>query len=428
MTIGKVKFSQLPAQVETDLNPNTIFAVVNLGISKKATLTNVKNYLVTDGLATQAYVDSAINSLVGNAPAILDTLAELAAAIGNDGNFYLTIQNMVDDAVAGLFPTKSTNDLAEGANNLYFTQDRARSSISVDDPSGTLTYNNATGVFTFAAIDVPVLTVNGQTGDVVLDSDDIAEGAANLYFSEPRARASISAGTGVNYDSATGVMAIGQPVGVADSPDFQNIEVFFNTSTQTLTVTGTDQSDSPSTGAVVVLGGMGIAKNLNVGGDSNIGGDLTVDGDLAVGTITATTITHQGLVPTDGTNIDQIKTYTRSLRLITDWQDVGINASNLATGTYIVQVFANDIGAGGVNNNEYYSGIMSWYQGNTDSSDPQPTDEIPLHRAGGSNDGNLYLRTFRTATADTNDLKLQIYSNIEAASASNYVFKFRRVI
>jgi hypothetical protein len=422
MTIGKVKFSQLPAQVESELNPNTIFAVVNLGLSKKATLTNVKNYLITDGLATQAYVDSAINNLVGNAPAILDTLSELAAAIGNDGNFYVTIQNMVDSAVAGLFPTKSTNDLAEGANNLYFTTDRARSSISVVDASNTLTYDPATGVFTFSAVDVPVLTVNGQTGDVVLDSDDIAEGSSNLYFTTARARSSLSSGTGISYDDVTGVIAIGQPIAVSDSPTFQNMEVFFNTSTQTLTVEGTDQSTSTSTGAVVVSGGVGIQKNLNVGGNTTIGGNLTA------GAIITDTITHNGLVPTDGTNIDQIKTLTRSLRLLTSWQDVGINSSDLATGTYLVQIFANDLSAGGVNNNEYYSGIMSWYQGNTDSSDPQPTDEIPLHRAGGSNDGNLYLRTFRTATADPNNLKLQIYSNIEAASASNYVFKFRRVI
>lgn len=422
MTIGKVKFSQLPAQVEADLNPNTIFAVVNLGLSKKATLTNVKNYLVTDGLATQAYVDSAINALVGDAPAILDTLAELADAIGNDGNFYVTVQNIVDSSVAGLFPSKSTNDLAEGANNLYFTQDRARSSITVVDPSNTLTYDAASGVLTFSAIDVPVLTVNGQTGDVVLDSDDIAEGANNLYFNSERARSALSAGTGVTYDAVTGVIAIGQDVSINDSPSFQNIEAFFNTSTQTLTVVGTTESTSTSTGAVVVAGGVGI------GGDLNVGGDVDIDGELTVDVLNVGTLTHQGLEPTDGTNIDQIKTYTRSLRLLTEWQDVGINSSNLATGTYIVQLFANDTGAGGVNNNEYYSGIMSWYQGNTDSSDPQPTDEIPLHRAGGSNDGNLYLRTFRTASADSSDLKLQIYSNIEAASAANYVFKFRRVI
>jgi hypothetical protein len=40
------------------------------------------------GYATTTYVDTAISNLVGNAPAILDTLKEIADAIDNDPNFY----------------------------------------------------------------------------------------------------------------------------------------------------------------------------------------------------------------------------------------------------------------------------------------------------------------------------------------------------
>jgi hypothetical protein len=131
---------------------------------------------------------------------------------------------------------------------------------------------------------------------------------------------------------------------------------------------------------------------------------------------------------TEGTDIDQIKTITKSLTLTTDWQDTGIKSTDLSTGTYVVQLFANDTGSGGTNSNEYYSGTMSWYSGNTNSAMELPTDEIVLHRAGGSGDGALYLRTYRTPSADTSDLKLQIYSNTPNASAANYVFKFRRII
>ena len=129
-----------------------------------------------------------------------------------------------------------------------------------------------------------------------------------------------------------------------------------------------------------------------------------------------------------GTNIDQILTLTKTLTLTTDWQDTGIKSTDLATGTYIVQLVANDLGSGGTNNNEYYSGTMSWYSGDTNSSLALPTDELALHRAGGSADGALYLRTYRTASADINNLKLQIYSNTANASSANYVFKFRRII
>ena len=140
------------------------------------------------------------------------------------------------------------------------------------------------------------------------------------------------------------------------------------------------------------------------------------------------TISHTGLVFTAGTNIDQITIITVSLTLTTDWQDTGIKNTLLTTGTYAVQLFANDEGAGGTNNNEYYSGIMSWYSGNTNSGVELPTDEIVLHRAGGSSDGELYLRTYRTSNLDTDELKLQIYSNIANTSVANYVFKFRRII
>jgi hypothetical protein len=139
-------------------------------------------------------------------------------------------------------------------------------------------------------------------------------------------------------------------------------------------------------------------------------------------------LSHQGLVPTSGTEIDQIKSITKSLTLTTDWQDTGIGHTDLSTGTYLVQLFANDTGAGGLNSNEYYSGTMSWYAGSTDSSAELPTDEIVLHRAGASSDAGLYLRTYRSATIDGTNLKLQIYSNTDNASASNYVFKFRRMM
>ena len=140
------------------------------------------------------------------------------------------------------------------------------------------------------------------------------------------------------------------------------------------------------------------------------------------------TVAHGGVNFTEGTNTDQVKTITKSLTLTTNWQDTGIRSTDLATGTYIVQMFASDIGSGGTNNTERYSGTMSWYNGDTNSALEMPTDEVALHRSGASGEGALYLRTFRTPTADPDNLKLQIFSNTASASAANYVFKFRRMI
>ena len=56
-------------------------------------LTDTTNLLATDftGYATETFVNTAISNLVDTAPATLDTLNELAAALGDDANFSSTI-------------------------------------------------------------------------------------------------------------------------------------------------------------------------------------------------------------------------------------------------------------------------------------------------------------------------------------------------
>ena len=55
-----------------------------------------------------------------------------------------------------------------------------------------------------------VTSVNGFTGTVVLTTTNVAEGT-NLYYTDARARASLSAGTGINYASSTGVITNSAP-------------------------------------------------------------------------------------------------------------------------------------------------------------------------------------------------------------------------
>ncbi|WP_349815108.1 phage tail protein [Escherichia coli] len=81
-------------------------------------------FITTDYLqqCPTAYVRAAISALVGSSPEALDTLNELAAALGNDPNFATTMTN----ALAGKQPLDATLTalaaLATGANKLpYFT-------------------------------------------------------------------------------------------------------------------------------------------------------------------------------------------------------------------------------------------------------------------------------------------------------------------
>jgi len=57
--------------------------------------TEVGNYLTTNSYATESYVDTEVAGLVASAPTTLDTLNELAAALGDDPNFATTTANSI---------------------------------------------------------------------------------------------------------------------------------------------------------------------------------------------------------------------------------------------------------------------------------------------------------------------------------------------
>ncbi|EEW2522528.1 phage tail protein [Escherichia coli] len=90
-------------------------------------------------IATTAFVKSAIAAMVGSAPAALDTLNELAAALGNDPNFSTTVLN----ALAGKQPLDNT-----------------LTNLSGKDVAGLLAY---LGLGEAAKMSAAALVINGNT-------------------------------------------------------------------------------------------------------------------------------------------------------------------------------------------------------------------------------------------------------------------------
>ena len=104
-----------------------------------------------------AYTDTAVANLVDGAPALLDTLNELAAAINDDASFASTIATQIGE---------KQNILTAGDGISIVTD-----TISVDSTIATKTYvDNA---------------VSTGVGDIT--SDDVPEGVTNLYFTDQRA-------------------------------------------------------------------------------------------------------------------------------------------------------------------------------------------------------------------------------------------------
>ena len=218
----------------------------------------------------------------------------------------------------------TTNQLAEGTGNLYFTEQRVKDTLS----AGTgLTYLDGvysitdTGVIlgTYGdASNIPVITINEQgqitsastisvagvtdfqydtdNGDLTISTadgntfvatvtldpfttDTLTEGENNLYYTPGRVRSELSAGTGVYYDSINGVISIGQSVDTNSDVTFNNITVTNNTTTDTLDAGNlnitTNVISSDISGDIRIESG---ADNIELVGNTNVTGDLTVSG------------------------------------------------------------------------------------------------------------------------------------------------------
>jgi hypothetical protein len=89
-------------------------------------------------------------------------------------------------------------------------------------------------------------------------------------------------------------------------------------------------------------------------------------------------------------------------------------AVSLSTGTYLVRVYVDRYGSG-VWYDAYWSGIMHWFGGGTNSGN---TSNITLHgSAHAFNNGILYARTVMTG-GNYNNLRFQIWTNSSGVNAS----------
>ena len=91
-----------------------------------------------------------------------------------------------------------------------------------------------------------VVSVNGFTGAISLTTSNISEGT-NLYYTNTRARASVSAGTGISYNSSTGVITNSAPdqtvaltagTGISTSGVYPNFTITNTAPNQIVALTG----------------------------------------------------------------------------------------------------------------------------------------------------------------------------------------------
>ena len=95
----------------------TINGTLNMNAGTTATITNLTSPTNTNDAATKGYVDTSLANLVDSAPGTLDTLNELAAALGDDPNFSTTITTSIATKLP-LAGGTMTGAIAMGTNKI----------------------------------------------------------------------------------------------------------------------------------------------------------------------------------------------------------------------------------------------------------------------------------------------------------------------
>ena len=139
-------------------------------------------------VAGQIYYDTDTNQLT-----LWNGTAWISLAAGGDVNTAIT--NAIDAI---------TTSVIEEGTNLYFTDERAQDAIATAIAAGThsnitITYDDATNKFTFAA----------ENGVADSTTDNLTEGSTNKYFTDERAQDAVgnAVATGLSYNDTTGAIS-----------------------------------------------------------------------------------------------------------------------------------------------------------------------------------------------------------------------------
>jgi hypothetical protein len=192
----------------------------------------VKNGLVVEGstatvngqnILTETGSDNYIINLIGGTATSANTANTVVKRDGSgnfsagtitatfSGNLTGNVTGDVTGTVSSL-SNHNTDDLSEGSSNQYFTDARAKTSAADLLTNANLTNITITG--TGAG-----LTITAENGVADSNTDQLSEGSTNLYFTNTRARQAVSGGTGINYDSSTGVIAVDNTIATKSYAD-----------------------------------------------------------------------------------------------------------------------------------------------------------------------------------------------------------------
>ena len=274
-------------------------------------------------VASTAFVQQEIAALVDSSPSALNTLNELAAAIGDDASFSTTVTNSIATKLA-LAGGTMTGDLiinttgslqipvgttaqrptaAQGQLRFNTTTSKPEiynGSAWADVGGGVESVNSATGVVVLTTANIAENTnlyytdARADARIAAADTDDLSEGSTNLYFTTARANSAIdgrlSGSTGVTVSN--GAISIGQDVATSTSPTFQNLTLSGTDSVKVPSGTTAQRSGSPANGMLRYNSSTNEFEGYANSAWGAIGGDTTSSVDLYTATGNGSTATY----------------------------------------------------------------------------------------------------------------------------------------
>lgn len=194
---------------------------------------------------------------------------------GNDSSYYLDANNLTnfDTRVATSVASLTTDDIAEGATNFYYSDTLARGALSAGTGIG---YSSITGIISNSG----ALSFNTRTGDITLISSDVTD-ALGFTPMNP-------SGTTAQYFRGNGTLAT-FPTALSS---FTNDSGFI-TGNQTITLSG-DISGSGTTAITTAIGAGKVTNTMlagSIAASKLVGSDIVTVGTIGSGTWNGTVIT-----------------------------------------------------------------------------------------------------------------------------------------
>ena len=380
--------------------------------------------------SVKAYVDTEVAGVVDSAPSALNTLNELAAALGDDANFSTTITNSIGTKLPLAGGTMTGNIVMSGSQTVD-GRDLSVDGTKLDGIEASADVTDATNVNAAGAVMNSDLDGKGEllVGDGSGDPTALAAGTNGYVLTANSSTATglewVAAGAGgdVNQNAFSNIAVSGQTTVAADSATDtlnlaagSNITITTTAGSDTVTIASTDTNTQLSTEQVQDIVGAMFSGNT----ETNI------------------TATYQD---SDGT-IDLVSTDTNTTDLASDSSpqlaaNLDVQTNQITTSTSNGNIKLNPNGTGFVEILGDGSSADGTIQLNCSQNSHGVKIKSPPHSAGASytltlpdNDGNAnqVLKTDGSGglswvdqTTDTNTQlsNAQVRAAVEAASDSN---------